>query len=591
MSRRIVFAGSAQTRALARIYRGEIAARNGDDVVFIGTGAVGTDAARSTLLLADILAMEVDEDGDAIPAADIPGQATLVRIPNLYCDFLWPFAGRAHPRNRGAFALPGGPYPAEHGDRFLDQMVADGVNEDVAIARYLAMDIVKEGELESRLADRLAIQQQLDKSAGYDLSGFIFDRFRHEPLFRTRQRMTMPLLRRLTGQFLAKLGVQGWDPESLRRVPFPAGAQPIHPGVIAHFGLAWVAPGQEYPVNEEGFFSFETFCRRYMRFAWNETLHRGIQTAKTNPAAALADLEQGLAESPESRLGLLARAAARRAAGLDPTPADPAVIIDEDSYDPAAEAAPLEDAPASPEHAAPEPPAPEPASPEPAGAEAPGAAPAAIAEPEADLLGGAAPAAAAGSGTVPHADPAPSTGEPFPVEAEDAVPYGSAAEDDLIGQAAPASDPVAEPEPPTPAVTAAAPVAAEPPAAAGNVEPEPEPAPVVIRKPVPPKPATVPAEPSLRRGPSPGSIDDGFTDFRPAAAVPEPTAVPINELIEVLPRLLPVFADLADAVDRPFGAMPEVMPPPPLRPILPPELQGEPPKQGLFARMLGKKQH
>ena len=44
MSRRIVFAGGSQTRALARIYRSEIAGATGDDVVFIGTGAVGTDA-------------------------------------------------------------------------------------------------------------------------------------------------------------------------------------------------------------------------------------------------------------------------------------------------------------------------------------------------------------------------------------------------------------------------------------------------------------------------------------------------------------------------------------------------------------------
>ena len=72
MSRRIVFAGGSQTRALARIFRGEIAGQTGDDVVFIGTGAVGTDAARSTLLLADVLVMEVDEDGDAVPAAELP---------------------------------------------------------------------------------------------------------------------------------------------------------------------------------------------------------------------------------------------------------------------------------------------------------------------------------------------------------------------------------------------------------------------------------------------------------------------------------------------------------------------------------------
>jgi hypothetical protein len=157
MSRRIVFAGGSQNRALARLYRSEIAGRVGDEVIFIGSGAVGTDAAQSTLLLADLIVMEIDEDGDTVPARLLPSNVDLIRAPNLYCDFLWPFAGSAHPRNRGAFVLPGGPYPGEHGDRFLDRMVAEGVDEDEAIRRYLAIDMEVEGELDSRLTDRLAI--------------------------------------------------------------------------------------------------------------------------------------------------------------------------------------------------------------------------------------------------------------------------------------------------------------------------------------------------------------------------------------------------------------------------------------------------
>jgi hypothetical protein len=536
MSRRIVFAGGAQTRALARIYRSEIAAHTGDDVVFIGTGAVGTDAARSTLQLADVLAMEIDEDGDAIPPDGLPGQATLVRIPNLYCDFLWPFAGRAHPRNRGAFALPGGPYPAEHGDRFLDQMVAESVDEDTALARYKAIDIATEGELDSRLADRTDILLKLDASAGTDLASYIIDNFRTIPLFRTRQRLTMKLLRRLVDQTFAKLGVQGWSAETLRRVPFPPGAQPLHPGIIAHFGLTWVTPDQEYPVNEEGFFSFDAFGRRYMRFAWNETLHRGIQTAKTDLPAALADLERGVADSPESPLGRRALQAARRASGIDPAPADPALIIDEDSYDPATEG-------------------------EEPDLTAPAAVPVAEAEPQAGP-GADEPAPE----PIAPAEPETSTAPTEPPFSDAGGPIGD--EESLIGDAAPFAETAAGAEP--------------------QAQPAPEPAPVT-RFPAPSKPATlrVPAAES----PKPGSIADGFTDFRPAAtaATEAALATPGNDLIEVLPRLLPVFADLASSVDRPFGAMPEIMPPPPLRPILPPELQEDTPRPGLLARMLGRK--
>jgi hypothetical protein len=568
MSRRIVFAGGMQTRALARIYRSEVAAAIGDDVVFIGTGAVNTDAARSTLLLADIVAMEIDEDGDAIPAASLPSQAQLVRIPNLYCDFLWPFAGRAHPRNRGAFALPGGPYPAEQGDRFLDQMAADGLDEDAAIARYLAMDIVHEGELDSRLTDRLAILRQLDHAGGYDLASYIADRFRTEPLFRTRQRVTMPLLRRLVAQLFGKLGVIAWQPDSLRRVPFPASAQPVHPGVAAHFRLTWVSPGKRYPVNEEGFFTFEEFSRRYLRFEWNEALQRGIQTAKTNPEAALTDLEAGLAKSPDSPLGRLAFAAARRAAGLDTSPADPAAIIDEDSYDPTFEAEPPAIAPQAE-----------------AASERPHETPvaAAPAEPK---------AAEAAAIDVPPEPPAPAV-PPVAVEEPSAsADYGATLEDALIAEAAPTVEP-------TPAVEAKiepAPIAEAAPdpivEAETPREPPPEP-PKITRVKVPPRPANLTALPdSDIPAAKPGSVADGFTDFRPAAkpAAPEPAlATPGNDLIDVLPRLLPVFSDLASAVDRPFGTMPEVMPPPPLRPILPPELQEDAPKQGLFARILGKK--
>jgi hypothetical protein len=520
MSRRIVFAGGSQTRALARVYRSEIAGQTGDDVVFIGTGAIGTDAARSTLLLADVLVMEIDEDGDAIPAADIPTQAELVRVPNLYADYLWPFAGSAHPKNRGAFALPGGPYPAEHGDRFLDGLVAEGVAEQDAIDRYLNVDIIAEGELDSRLTDRAEIQQRLDNLGGYDLTGFIADKFRSEKLFNTRQRITMPLLKRLVDQLFGKLGVRGWQESSLKRVPFPAGEQPVHPGVIAHFGLTWATPDQRYPVNEEGFFTFDEFCRRYMRFEWNEALQRGIQTAKTRPAEAIVDLELGLATSPDSPLGNRALAAARRAAGASDELAPANEVIDEDSYEPAGgDAAALAEAP---------------------------------------------PAAEPAAEAVPPAEYAPDAEAPI---------------EDVVAVAEPAPESVAEAVPET--------VAEAPPEPEAVAAEEPEPR--VSRFPAPAKPAI-----GVRSDDgAPPAGTTGFTDFRPDRELSgdsDTIATPGEDLIEVLPRLLPVFRDLSSSVDRPFDTMPELMPPPPLRPILPPELQGEPVKQGVFGKLFGRKQ-
>jgi hypothetical protein len=328
-------------------------------------------------------------------------------------------------------------------------MIGDGVSEDAAIRRYLNLNIVTEGELDSRLTDRLAIMERLDRAGGYDLAGFVRDKFRDECLFRTRQRVTMPLLARVVDQLFAKLRVSGWKASDLKRVPFPAGAQPVHPGVIKHFALTWTIPEAEYPINDEGYFTFEEFCRRYMRFTWNEALHRGIQTARSNPNEAIADLQAALRDSPNSVLGATALAAARHAAGIEANEDAAAAILDEESYDPAAEIPPEPVGEAAPE------PVPEPA-PEPAVS----AAPAVEAAPE----------------------PAP---EPV------AEPPAAAAPE-------PAPEPVPEPTPePAPEPVAAAPEPAPP--------PEPPPEPPVARFPAPSRPAAnlaLPDEPEAEVKPA-----------------------------------------------------------------------------------------
>jgi hypothetical protein len=62
---------------------------------------------------------------------------------------------------------------------------------------------------------------------------------------------------------------------------------------------------------------------------------------------------------------------------------------------------------------------------------------------------------------------------------------------------------------------------------------------------------------------------------------------PDNELISVLPSMLSTTRGQGAGSERPYAAMTELMPPPPLRPILPPELSGEPEKRGLFGRLKG----
>ena len=89
--------------------------------------------------------------------------------------------------------------------------------------------------------------------------------------------------------------------------------------MLAHFGITTPVADRSYPMLDEGSFTFEEYCRRYIRFQWNEALHQGIALARTDPTAAVPILRQGLETSPESRGG---RRALRLALGQSPGEAE-----------------------------------------------------------------------------------------------------------------------------------------------------------------------------------------------------------------------------------------------------------------------------
>ena len=310
---RIVFLGGAATRVLARFYRSQIGSGAEARIAVGGTGL----AARVSLEGADAVVMEVDDTGDPVPPAELPSGAKIVRLPALVADFLWPYAGRPHPKNRGPFPIPGGPYPADHGDRFLDRMMSEGVPEDEAVRRYLALDIAREGDLDRKFQARLTITRQLDRACGTTLAPLL-QKFREAPLFASRTRPTAALLTPLTQHLFDRLGLERPDEAALRFIELPTTHQPLHPGVIAHFGLTYATPDATYSVIDEGEFTFEEYCRRYLNFAWNERLQRGFKRFKIDPKSAVADLEAGLAKSPRSARGRRALEAALDAAGLGP---------------------------------------------------------------------------------------------------------------------------------------------------------------------------------------------------------------------------------------------------------------------------------
>ena len=563
MTRRVVFAGGIQARALAKAYRLDIAADRDEDVFFIGADAMAREAAHRVIAAADIVVTDITPQGETVPDSMIPLNAERIALPTVRAPFLWPFAGRPHPMNRGIDALKEGPYPADFGDSFLDSMIAQGVDEAEAIERYLALDIAYAAQLDEKLESALASQRALDARSGFDLGTFIEREFRQQNLFATTERLRLPMFRELAVQTFHRMGCTDVRAEVLLEAPFIPGAMPIHPGVLKHFGMAAPLPDHRYPVLDEGTFTFEQYCRRYMRFEWNERLHTAMALADTNPAEAIALLRKALDISPGSRAGQLALDDAERAyaessgaaplkLGSSSTQAAPSPLS-ASSYTPiyAAVDSPLPDDQAT-------------------SGLMPGSLPGARDEPETPSEPSPPLFAQSGLGGLPFDPPGKSASRaPASTEIEPARPPAP------FGKYAAPARPASFPEP--------------------NLEEDlSDPAGLVPEPHIRIKPMPVP-EPPQDQQPY-VELGHDFTTFAPPPEAPpappprkryEPLP-PSAELIEVLPRMLPSTRGLTSAADAPFKAMPETMPPPPLRPVLPPELQPElDEKPGLVARLFG----
>jgi hypothetical protein len=569
MTKRVVFAGGVQAKALAKAYRLDVALDTDEDVFFIGAESITREAARRVVGAADVLVTDLSPAGPTVPDDMVQVGTLRIAVPVATCDFLWPFAARPHPLNAPAPGLPDGPYPSGFGDSWLDTLAHEGLDEDTCVGRYLTLDIAAAAKLDETLQANLEKLAKLDAETGFDLADFIADRFRKQVLFTTRDHLGLALFRHVAARLFGQMGIAPSRLSLIAEAYFPSGEMPIHPGILAHFGMETPAPDRLYPMLDEGYFSFEEYCRRYLRFEWNRLLHAAIAKAESNPSEAIPQLRLALETSPLSRTGQRALERAERAVS-DASMLPPLAL----APPPAAKPAPAPPPAATPQPVVAPPVAfeAEPSIPEPAlplrRAEPPP-------EPQDDEPAPASlvPRAAFGSSLVSRpsyvplepdeeeAPPADSNHAPLPALglAHWGRPAAASFAPGVGGTAlplamfpAPQSQPAAPVRPPTPA----------------ELLPEQQSYVELPLTPFEPSSATQSTNMPMTR-------TNRYTPLAPA-----------EDLIPLLPSMLPNTRSMAGTVDKPFNAMPESMPPPPLRPVLPPELHPEPVKTSLMSKLL-----
>jgi hypothetical protein len=231
------------------------------------------------------------------------------RFPLVAGNFLYPFAGKSHPKaasTRSPFC-PSGHYEAQLSDSMLIKLMAK-YPEDPApavVERYLSLNYADLTDLD-RLYEMNAVKmQRIGAAADLDLWPKIARSFRDYPLFWTNLHPHGDLLRGLCRHALQQLDL-GIDDAAIKKavsvVKEPLGFvhTPVHPSIARHFGIEWATTDYQYRFMPEGSFTARQYWERFVNFEHNDDLHHAIYDVHRNHAVgnALTVLEQQRIKAP-----------------------------------------------------------------------------------------------------------------------------------------------------------------------------------------------------------------------------------------------------------------------------------------------------
>ncbi|MBV8848829.1 MAG: tetratricopeptide repeat protein [Methylobacteriaceae bacterium] len=303
--KQVRFVGNCQANAMAGLYREFVGAPNGEEVIAIDDLGLDAAALLRSIEGADmVVAMERDFK-HGLTQLELRTSVKIHVFPMVIAGFLWPHANESHVHNLPERPISDGPYPSQIGDSFLNRMIRSDVSPEEALQRYLELDIAKYASLDRLVEIYLDKQRERDVATGFSIAPLVEGRFRTERLFLTAEHPDGWLFGVVARQLFERMGVPGsvieTALETLTRSPFPPTELPLHPGVIAHFGLPYADEATRYPMNEEGRFTFSEYVLRYMRYENNPELRAALYMAtREDSSLVLEKLYSALETSPLS---------------------------------------------------------------------------------------------------------------------------------------------------------------------------------------------------------------------------------------------------------------------------------------------------
>jgi hypothetical protein len=320
---KIVFFGNCQMQALRLATQLFAVPYTGDSVEWHFSAKGITPALRAALAQADVVVDQTSPMPQRHGVEKLETRARRLRVPLVGANFLWPFAGKAHPDSVRKYG-PYNPFFADMGDAWLAARLKEGGDLDQAVAAYIALDVAQVAGLDWRYEVELDSLALLQRNTPYRFAELIAEYFRTERLFRIPYHIEGRLFRHMVSAFFTELGVPAAVHRSVEKYlvasTFGPKELPVHPGVAAHFGLHWAAADTLYRFNSEDMLSFEAWAYRFMRCEAYPAVTRAVtavQQGWPNGARLLRVAAEQLPDSVlvrHAQATLLVRAGKYRAA-------------------------------------------------------------------------------------------------------------------------------------------------------------------------------------------------------------------------------------------------------------------------------------
>jgi hypothetical protein len=189
----------------------------------------------------------------------MPPHGTAITIPYITSTIYWPSYDYRNPCwlfPRGATALI--PWPCTK----LNELIVSLHDKKKAMDAYLQMDIPATLDIRKAYDGQIGYLRKAEHGSIFNMAAFIENNFREKQLFHLINHPSLPVFLEMANAILGHLGLPLL--EGFRHDPFAGHQIPVHPSVIAHYGLSWCDPKAKYRILEKTF-TFEEYVAHYIR--------------------------------------------------------------------------------------------------------------------------------------------------------------------------------------------------------------------------------------------------------------------------------------------------------------------------------------